>query len=261
MDYVTLGKQCIAAALKKLSEIREIIITEDTLNVQTNADLESNKAILDCIKKSGLTCNVFSEEEKDMLKINGGNDDVIIMLDPIDNTHLYLRGEISFCSVALMIIIKGTPKYAFVSDITTNDIYYCDENKSYKNDEVITVPQKVPGRNIILGYAPYKMRMERLVSSLIDLTEEEYYLYNFGGQLQTVKIATGNYDAYVEIRAETLNEFCGAVIVQRAGGIVTTIQGKNVDYSPNKKQTLLVARNKKIHTDILNLLKDKEYEN
>ena len=210
------------------------------------------------MEDSGLACNVFSEEETSIVKINGGDENVTIVIDPIDNTHLYLRGEIPFCSVALMFLIQGIPKYSFIGDISTGDIYYCNEKHAYKNDELLSVPSDTPGRDIILGWAPYKMRMERLITNLIDLTENDYYLYNFGGQLQAVKIATGHYDAYVEVRAETLNEFCAAIIVERAGGWVTTIQGKNIEYIPGKLQTLLIARNKKIHEDILKRLEGRD---
>jgi len=261
MNWINVGIGCIESAIKELKEIKEVKALNSEINIQTNADLVSNKAIINFLKDNKIKCNVFSEEEKGALKINGGNERIIFVVDPIDNTHLYLRGEISFCSVALMILVNGVPEYSFVGDISNEDIYYCDKSFAYKNEKRIRISSKIQGRNIILGWAPYKLRIERLFGNLSDLTEDNYYLYNFGGQLQAVKIATGNYDAYVEIRAETLNEFCGAVIVERSGGIVSTAKGEKIIYEPKKKQTLIIARNKKIYNAILNKLKDKNYEN
>lgn len=261
MNWINIGIGCIKAAITKLKEIKEVKALNSKINIQTTADLASNKAIINFLKNNKVKCNIYSEEEENILKINGGNNKIIFVIDPIDNTHLYLRGEVSFCSVALMILINGVPEYSFVGDIFNGDIYCCDTRFAYKNGEKIKIPEKVQGRNIILGWAPYKLRIERLFGNLSDLTEDKYYLYNFGGQLQAAKIATGNYDAYVEVRAETLNEFCAAVIVERAGGIVSTAKGEKIVYEPKKKQTLIIARTKKIYNDLLNRLKDKDYEN
>lgn len=260
MDWKTVGIGCIKAAIKALKELKEVKALNDDINIQTNADLVSHQAIINFLKKRKVKCNVFSEEEKIPLEINGGNKEIIFVADPIDNTQLYLRGEISFCSVALMILIGGRPEYSFVGDISNGNIYHCNGKYAYCNDKPIRVPARVQGRNIILGWAPYQLRMERLFENLKGLTKGDYYLYNFGGQLQTVKIAIGSYDAYLEVRGETLNEFCAAVIVERAGGVVSTLQGKPVEWDPKKRQTLLVSRNNQVHQEILSQFKDKNYE-
>ena len=260
MDWIKIGLNCIGTAIKALKELKEVKALNSEINIQTSADLVSNQAIIKYLTENKVKCNLFSEEEEKVMKINGGDPKVILILDPLDNSHLFLRGEISFCSVALIVLIDGFPEYAFIGDISTLDIYYCDKNKAYKNGISIKVPGKVEGRNIILGWAPYKLRLERLYQ-LINLTEKKYYLYNFGGQLQAVKILTGNYDAYIEVRAETFNEFGAAIIVERAGGYVSTLKGEKVTFNPKMKQTLLIARTKEIKEDILNILKDKDYEN
>ncbi len=260
MNWTEIGIGCINAAITALKEMKEVKALNQEINVQTTADLRSNNAIISYLKKSKVKCNIYSEEEKEILKINGGDNKTIFVIDPLDNTLFFLRGEITFCSVALMILIDGTPKYSFVGDISNGNIYHCDEKSAYKNKEKIEVPTVVPGRSIILGWAPYKLRIERLFSNLTDLSEDKYYLYNFGGQLQAVKILDCSYDAYLEVRGETLNEFCAAVIVQRAGGVVSTLQGKPIVWDQTKKQTLIIARNKEIYEDILEKFKNKNYE-
>lgn len=260
MDWTKTGFECIKNAISALNSLKKIKPLNDEINIQTNADVASHNTIIECLKKNKVSCNIFSEEEKNIIEIKGGDKNILIILDPIDNTHLYVRGEKSFCSVAMMVIINKKTAHSFVGDIVMGDIYHCDQNNAYKNNKVIKVPTEVPGRKIILGWAPYQLRLERLYRCLGPLTSQDYYLYNFGGQLQAVKIATGNYDAYVEVRAETLNEFCGAAIVERAGGAVSTLQGKPIEWNPTKKQTLIVARNKDIQEDILRQFKDKDYE-
>ena len=261
MDWIRAGIGCIRAARIALDKVTTVKALNQKINIQTNADLISNKAIINYLIENNIKCTLHSEEESKFLKINGGDPKVSVIIDPLDNSHLFLRGERCFCSVALMVLINGFPQYSFVGDLSNDDIYYCDERYAYKNGVKIRVPEKVDGRRLILGWAPYYLRLKRLFTSLAPLTKTDYYLYNFGGQLQTAKIATGNYDAYVEVRAETMNEFCAAVIVKRAGGIISTLKGRKIAFNPVKKQTLLVARSKTIHKEILRPFKDKDYEN
>jgi fructose-1,6-bisphosphatase/inositol monophosphatase family enzyme len=260
MDWIKIGQECVTSAIKVLRELKEVKAFNNEINVQTNADIKSHNTIKEILTKSGASCNLVSEEDEKTIKINGGNNKVQIIIDPIDYTHLFLRGELSFCSIGLMILIDGFPKYSFIGDISNNDIFHCDEKYSYKNNQKIKVPTKIQGKNIILGWAPYKLRAKRFVDALADLTDGDYFIYNFGGMLQAAKIADGKYDAYMEVRASSLHEFAAAPIVERAGGIISTLQGKPIEWNPSKKQTLLISRNKKIHKDILDQFKDKDYE-
>ncbi|MCK4730672.1 MAG: hypothetical protein KAT28_05120 [Candidatus Aenigmarchaeota archaeon] len=260
MDWVELGKKCIISTIKAIRELKEVETLNNEINIQTNADIISQEVIKEVLTKSGVSCNLVSEENEEVIDINGGDDNIQIVIDPIDYTHLFLRGELSFCSVGLLVLVNEVPKYSFVGNISNKDIYHCDEDSAYKNNQKIKVPEEIKGKNIILGWAPYKLRAKRFMDSLIDLTDGDYFIYNFGGLLQTAKIAEGHYDAFLEVKAAPLHEFAGALIVEKAGGIISTLQGKPIEWNPKKKQTLLVSRNKKIHQDILNQFKDLNYE-
>ncbi|MDP3639800.1 MAG: inositol monophosphatase family protein [Nanoarchaeota archaeon] len=255
INWEAIGRKGVTSAIKVLRELKEVKAFNNELNIKTDADIISNNKIKEILTKSGASCDFVSEEDEEIIKINGGNKKVQVVVDPVDYTHFFLRGELSFCSVALMVLIDGFPKYSFVGSIANNDMYHCDEKSAYKNNQKITVPIKIQGKNIIVGYAPYKFRAKKFVDGLADLTEGNYFIYNFGGQLHAAKIADGIYDALIEVRDESLHEFAGAVIAERAGGVISTLEGKPIDWNPSKKQTLLIARNKKIKKDILNQFK------
>lgn len=259
MNLINLGINCINKTRKELNNLKKIKALNNKINVQTNADLLAHKTIINFLKENHIKCDILSEEKEGIIHINGGNKDLIFVVDPLDNSHLFLKKEFCFCSVAIMIFVRGKPEYSFVGDLSNQDIYYCDTKFSYKNGKKIKINNKTIGKGIILGWAPYKLRLKRLYESLIELTDK-YYLYNYGGQLQTVKIINGSYDAYIEIRAETINELCAALIVERAGGMISNTKGKKIKYNLNEKQTLIVAKNKKIHKEILSKLKDKNYD-
>jgi len=258
-NWIKIGKESVSSGIKILRKLKTVKAFNNKINIQTNADILSHNKIREIITKSGVSCNLFSEEKKGITRINGGNDKIQVIIDPIDYTHLFLRGELSFCSVGLIILINGFPKYSFIGDISNGDIFYCDEKQSYKNNQRIKVPAKIQGKNIILGWAPYKLRAKRFMA-LTDLTDGNYFIYNFGGMLQAAKIADGKYDAYLEVRASSLHEFAAAPIVERAGGVISNLQSKPIEWNPFKKQTLLISRNNKIHQDILKQFKNKNYE-
>ncbi len=259
MNWAEIGKDCVNAAITELRKLKTVKAFNNELNIKTNADIISNNKIKQILTKSGVSCNLVSEEDEEVIKINGGNDKVKVVVDPVDYTHFFFRGELSFCSVGLMVLIGGFPRYSFVGSISNNDIYHCDEKSAYKNGKNIVVPQKIQGKNIIIGYAPYKLRATRFINALADLTDGNYFIYNFGGLLQAAKIAEGRYDAYLEVRAESLHEFAAAPIVERAGGIISTLAGTPIEWNPKKKQTLLISRNRQIHMDILRQFKGKKF--
>ena len=76
-------------------------------------------------------------------------------------------------------------------------------------------------------------------------------MFNFGSTLQSAKIVDGVYDACFQIIPAKLQEFAGAIIAQRAGGELSTLEGKPIIWEAGVKQTMLVSRNKNLHQEIL----------
>ncbi len=259
-DFVAIGKNCVASAMKELQKLETVKALNNERNIKTNADMASHNAVVRELERSGLSCVLYSEESKDAIKINGGDEKIQILLDPIDGTVFYLRGEIYFCGVGMLFLVSGNPSYSFVGDIASGDLYHCDEFKSYKNDKPLKMLRHIEGKPIIAGWAPYRLRARRLFEGLADPIEKDYLMFNFGGLLQAAKIADGRYDAWLEVKSTSLYEMAGALIAVRAGAICSNLQGQPLEWDPGKKQTALVSRNEKIHNDILTGFKGKNYE-
>lgn len=260
MDWTAIGKQCVNASMQALRELKAVRALNDGQNIQTNADVVSHEAIEKTLVESGISCSLVSEEKENPIPVNGGSGETFVFIDPIDNTAFYLRGELCFCGVGMIVYFDNRPQYSFVGEISTGFIYHCDETSAYKDGKKIVIPEKVQGKNIITGYAPYKLRAERFFGGLVGLTERDYLVYNFGGMLLAAKLAEGRYDAQLEVKAVSLHEMAGAIIAERAGGILTTLLGKPVEWKIGKKQTMLVSRNRKIHQEILEQFKNADYE-
>lgn len=261
MENITvLGKKCVLAAMAALRKLDSPRALNAELNIKTDADMASHGAVLDNLEKSGFSCLLHSEESKKVIKVNGGDTAVHVMLDPIDGTVFYLRGDTYFCGIGLIFLVNGVPSHSFVGDIASGDIYHCDNVMAYKNGNPLVIPEKAEGKPIIVGWAPYKLRAERLFKGLADLIEKDYLMFNFGGLLQTAKIADGRYDAWLEVKATSLYEMAGALIAIRAGAVCSTLKGLPLKWEPGIKQTVLVSRNETIHRDILACFKKVDYE-
>jgi fructose-1,6-bisphosphatase/inositol monophosphatase family enzyme len=259
-DFATIGKKCVLSAMEELGKLEAVKALNNERNIKTNADMVSHYAVLKTLEDSGLSCVLHSEETNDAIKVNGGDENIRIMLDPIDNTVFYLRGEFHFCGIGILVLIDGRPEYSFVGDIASGDLYRCDETKAYKNDKLLNLPERIEGKPIICGWAPYKLRAKRLFEGLEGLVEKDYLMFNFGGQLQAAKLAGGCYDAWLEVKSTSLYEMAGALIAIRAGAVCSTLRGLPLEWVPNKKQTVLVSRSEKIHKDILACFANKNYE-
>ena len=101
MNWTPIGVKCIRQSLKALKNIKRVEIVKDQVNVQTNADVIANDTIIKSLKHEKISGSIHSEEEKETIILGTGDKKINIILDPLDNTHLYLRGEKSFCSVAM----------------------------------------------------------------------------------------------------------------------------------------------------------------
>ncbi len=256
MDWIKVGHECMRWTFESLRNARLDILDENgsdahaAVNVHTVADTDAQNAILEVLKEEKIACRVIAEQGSGEIFLNGGGKTQVI-IDPIDNSALFARGETSFCAVGMFIVGDGFPVYSFVGDISTGEVYCCDRERSYKNGELAMIPKKTIGKPVLAGWAPYSPRLEKFFEKFSKLQQREYLMFNYGQMLQSAKIVDGRYDACFEILPAKLQEFAGAIIAWRAGGELTTMEGNPIVWDANVKQTMLVSRNKELHQKLL----------
>jgi len=250
MDWTTIGQSCVCRALKVLRGIKTTATLDNGINPHTDADLASHSAMVAELEASGAACNLVSEEYGQTITINGGGP-ITVFIDPIDGTAHFTRRELSFCAVGMFVVEDGCPTYSFVGDVVTGDIYHCDPAQAYKNGIPAAIPETMPGKYVLAGWAPYSPRIEIFFDKLSKLPKDEYLMFNFGETLQAAKIITGGYDACFEILPARLQEFAGAVIAWRAGGEMSTMEGNPIVWEAGTRQTMLVSRSKELHQKLL----------
>jgi len=254
MDLISIGKEAILEAMKTLesSPSEAIKFKGLTKNIQTKADLQAEEAIINVLKKSGGNFSVFAEEGG-ATEI-GKNPEIEVYIDPLDGSSYFLVGHKRFCCSALMFVKNGKVLASFVGDLITKDIYHCNEEFAYLNDNKISFSSEKKGeRYAVAIYATKDEAIKEKLPKLVDLAQEKILIYNNSGPLEQSFVATGQHDAVIDPIPINLWEYCGAAIAQRAGAIVTTAEGDPFKYE-NIKQTGITARNQEIYKMILEAL-------
>ncbi len=254
MDFIALGKQCISGAMKTLekSSVGIIQFKGSTKNIQTEADLEAEETIVSILRKSGQNLLIVAEESG-ITKV-GENPEIEVYIDPVDGSSYFLVGNKRLCSTSLMFVQRGKVLASFVGDLITGDMYYCDGEFAYINDQkIVFTTEKKGERYMVATYAPKGQRIKEELPKLADIAQEEILVFNNSGPLEQAMIATGQFDAVVDLLPVDLWDYCGTAIAQKAGSIVTTREGTPFRYE-NIQQTCITARNSEIHRILFDAL-------
>jgi myo-inositol-1(or 4)-monophosphatase len=247
-------KEAIAQAKKAvLTSQNNVIDNRD--NIQTSADIISQESIINTLQKNNISCKIYSEELEHPMIVGEGYYEVII--DPIDGSFMFLHGVKAFACIAMIVLENRNVKYALVQSIANNDIYYCDATKAYLNGKTIT-SKADEGQEpyLISGFASKKKSLYRFEA--LQKLPFNFYFCNDGGPLFSAMVASGNMDAAIEFSPASFHEFAGAIIAQKAGALIETIDGKPITVDPLIKQTLITARSKEILHELQKALKDAE---
>jgi len=248
MNLINLGKQCVMEAMKAISSVSAEIVQfkGPTKNVQITADLIAQEKIVDILKQSGESFLVISEETEEPIQI-GASPKIEVYIDPLDGSSFFLTGHKRFCCTALMFVRDEEVLGSFVGDLITGDIYYCDTQFAYFNNQKISLSSEKKGeRYTVAMYAPKGPRIKNELPKFAELAQEKILIFNNSGPLEQAFVVTGQFDAVVDLLPINLWDGCGAAIAQKAGAIVITREGKPFQYK-NIKQTCLTARNQELY--------------
>ncbi len=220
----------------------------------TIADLESQKTILDAIRRA------FPEDdykaEEDEVKLTGA--EYLWIIDPLDGTTNYAHGYPVSC-VSIGVLKNGAPQLGGVYDPFRKELFLAQRDRGATlNGKRLGVSKTaiITDSLLITGFA-YD-RAERA----------DYYLARFKAFMKTSHdvrrsgsaaldmawIAAGRADGFWEYELNPWDVAAGLLLIQEAGGKVTDFNGKVwSDWSLMGKRTL--ASNGLIHASMLKVLR------
>ena len=188
----------------------------------TNADLKTEKIIIEELKKAKPNYSIICEESG----IENNNDkDNTWIIDPIDGTVNFLHGVPHF---AISIALKSNDEIVsgLIFDPIKNEMFYAEKNNgAFFNNQRIRVSKKNQ-INDCLFVTGGKMK------------EEPNLPYRKSGcaALDMAYVASGRYDGYFQRNLNLWDIAAGIVLVKEAGGIVNKI-----DLSINKNIKIIAS--------------------
>lgn len=223
-------------------------------NLVTPADLAIEKLIKNIITKNFPHHQILGEE-------SGWNEEkennFKWIIDPIDGTTNFIQG-IPLCAISIALWDEKGPLVAVVYDPLHEKLYQAERGKGAKmNGKKISVSTVTKFENALGGfgwneaYDPTLMNAVRLCESIITNARKSRVLATT--TLQMAYTAESVFDFFA-VNAIRVWDFAASyLLITEAGGKVTDWNGK----VPDLQTTNLVASNGKLHTEILNKLKDR----
>jgi len=220
----------------------------------TIADLESQKTVLDAIRKS------FPEDdykaEEDEVKLTGA--EYLWIIDPLDGTTNYAHGYPVACT-SIGVLKKGAPRLGGVYDPFRKELFLARRDKgAFLN-----------GKRLRTSTTPLMTDSLLITGFAYDRAERaDYYLARFkafmknchdvrrsgSAALDMAWIAAGRADGFWEYELNPWDVAAGSLLIEEAGGKVTDFNGnKWKDWRSMGKRTL--ASNGRIHASMLNVLR------
>ena len=179
----------------------------------TNADLKTEKIIIDELKKARPNYSLISEENG----IEKNKDNNTWIIDPIDGTVNFLHGLPHFAiSIGLQSgdeIISG-----IIFDPIKNEMFYAEKNNgAFFNNQRIRVSKKNKLDECLFATG------SGIVKNLKDIPHRK----SGCAALDMAYVACGRYDGYFQSHLSIWDIAAGIVIIKEAGGIINDIDLKN----------------------------------
>ncbi|RLC42978.1 MAG: inositol monophosphatase [Candidatus Coatesbacteria bacterium] len=221
------------------------------INPVTIADTESEKLIIGEIKKAFPHHSILAEE-------TGGEkqeSEWLWVIDPLDGTTNYAHHYPSFC-VSIALLKKCKPIMGVIYHPLLNEFFYAERgNGAYLNDRPMKVSNvdKLDKAFLTTGFAydVHETEDDNVDNFHAFLKRSMAIRRGGSAALDLAYTACGRFDGFWEMRLHPWDTAAGILMVEEAGGRVTTFDGG--DFDIYKKEIL--ATNGLIHNDMIDVLK------
>lgn len=240
------------------------IFSSSSQHTTMQFDREAEDIIINGLIESGHGFEVISEERSQFT--TSQNPHYRIVIDPVDGSTNAQRG-IMTASVALAVLSIDVPitpenvQWALVGELFSGTVYEASRGSgAFCNGKRCQVGETKHLTDCLLGINLDGRDRNALCHLLIDEPPPAYVRRTGSSAIDSVYVASGAYDAYVDIgnviSAESF--LASATIVLEAGGVVSDPEGKPLRPVQNLKEgySLVIAGTKSLHAEILSRLKD-----
>lgn len=207
-----------ALALEYFRDRDALIIEEKGVqDLVSRADRETEDLILSRLKAAFPEDAILAEETG-----AHGDTSAVWVIDPIDGTDNYLRGNPYWC-VAIALVVDGTVEFGLTLDPNTDELYLARRGEgAWCNHRRLHVSKAttVERSKILLGFSyrcphePHAALVGRLLARRCE------YARLGAGALSLAHVAAGRFEGYVELHMNAWDALGGLLLVAEAGGVV-----------------------------------------
>ena len=225
----------------------------EAINLVTEADLQSEQAIIQSIRKTFPEHQILSEEQGLQ---NIPQHPIKWIIDPLDGTVNFAHG-FPLYNVSIGVEYQGTCVIGVIYDPTRNELFLGQQGRGATLNGTpihVSATPKLEQSLLTTGFA-YDIH----TATNNNLKEFCAFAVRAGGMRRTgtaaidlAYIACGRLDGFWELQLKPWDTAAGKVIVEEAGGKITNYAGD--PYSIYGKTIL--ATNTLIHSDMLEVLKE-----
>lgn len=224
---------------------------KQSYNLVSDADLESERIIVRMIQDRFPEHAILSEEEHAETKVA----EHLWVVDPLDGTNNFAHQVPQF-SVSIAYWHQGLPCVGVVLDPLRNVGYVAARGRgAFLGDKRLQVARHSRLDETLIGVGFYYDRgtiMERTLLAVRDLFHQNIHgIRRFGSAaLDLCWVAEGKFGAFFEFQLSPWDFGAGVLILQEAGGRITTCLGEPLPL----KKTSVLASNGLLHQAMLDTI-------
>lgn len=200
--------------------------TNESYNLVTDADVEAEKAVVAAIRQAYPDHEIIGEE--------GASGDPaaehVWVVDPLDGTNNFAHRIPQF-SVSVAYYRAGQAESGIVVNPVRGDWYWAERGKgAFHNGRRLQVSQEATLNGAMVGVGFYYDRgamMEATLAAIHSFFKQQIHgIRRFGSAaLDLCYVADGMFGAFFEYQLSPWDFAAGRLIVEEAGGTITTCKG------------------------------------
>lgn len=237
-QIIDIMKECSQIMLEAEDIVHQIEVKEGKGNFVTVYDKRIQQALQEKLSKLLPQAYFMGEEDETTDSTEHIQkclrEGYAFIVDPIDGTTNFMKGVCHSC-ISVGLLLKGAPYIGVVYNPYLNEVFYAQRGEgAYRNDVPIHVSEHTLEDGIaIFGTTPYYEELSKL-------SFEMAYRYfckcqdvrrSGSAALDLCSIACGRAEVFFELRICPWDYAAGALLVTEAGGVITDMSGKPLQYA------------------------------
>lgn len=228
-DLINISKEAGQLIKDKFGQNLDIEFKTNELNLVTEADKDSEKLIIEFIKKKYPSHGMLAEEGSEFNTYA----EYLWVIDPLDGTTNFAHGLPIF-SVSIGLQKNGKTIAGVVYDINQNIIYAAEIGAGARaNDRKVEVSSNsnLAHSMLVTGF-PYDVREnpDKAFERFIVMIKSSRAVRRLGSAaIDFCYVANGVFDGFWEVHLHPWDICAGKLIVEEAGGLVTDFDGNKID--------------------------------